>query len=179
MRKILFSLSLLLGVLSSFAQTDKEDWMIGGSFMLNTTRNTTFSFTPSGGYFFFNNFVGGGIFNLTYDKRGDNKNTVYGFGPFARYYFLKNNIKPFIATEYTFTYTKLELPGSSSTENGGDFFVGPGLAAFVNRNVAIETMVGYINSKLRHTPSDGGVMVRIGFQVYLSPRGIIDTYRSR
>jgi hypothetical protein len=161
------------------AQTAQQDWLVGGSFALNTSRNTTVSLNPAAGYFFLNNFAAGGVFQLSYNKSGENKTTVFGVGPFVRYYFGKKELKPFIASEYIFTSNKFDNPSFRSTVNGADFFIGPGLAAFVNEHVAIETLVGYVNSKVSDVPSDGGVVVRIGFQIYLSPRGIVDTYRKR
>ncbi len=170
---------VLLFSLPGFTQTEQRDWLVGGSFALNTSRNTTISLTPAAGYFFLNNFAAGGTLNLSYNKIGDEKRTVIGFGPFARYYFGKKELKPFIASEYIFTSNKFDNPNFSSTVNGADFFIGPGLAAFVNEHIAIETIVGYVNSKVSDVPSDGGVVVRIGFQIYLSPRGIVDTYRTK
>lgn len=178
MRKFIVSFCITLCSVLTFGQTEQRDWLVGGNFALNTSRNTTISLTPAAGYFFLNNFAAGGTFQLSYNKTGDNKTTVFGFGPFARYYFGKKDLKPFIATEYIFTSNKFDNPNFSSTVNGADFFIGPGLAAFVNEHVAIETIVGYVNSKVSDVPSDGGVAVRIGFQIYLSPRGIVDTYRT-
>lgn len=179
MKKIILFCSVLLAGTPLLAQTEQRDWLVGGNFALNTSRNTTISLSPSAGYFFLNNFAAGGTLQLSYNKSGDNKTTVFGFGPFARYYFGKKELKPFIATEYIFTSNKFDNPSFTSTVNGADFFIGPGLAAFVNEHVAIETLVGYVNSKVSDVPSDGGIAVRIGFQIYLSPRGIVDTYRTK
>ena len=180
MKKILLVISsALMAIASVQGQTEKEDWMVGGNFELNTTNNTTISLTPSAGYFFLNNLAAGGTLNFLYNKIGNDKTTGFGFGPFVRYYFGKNNLKPFAHTEYLFTSIKFEGPGFSSTTNGGDFFIGPGLAAFVNEHVAIETLVGYANSNYSGSGSDGGLAIRIGFQVYLSPRGIVETYKAK
>lgn len=179
MKKIFATLVALPMALMSWAQTDNGDWLVGGNFALNTTANTTISTSPMAGYFFLNHFALGGSMKLGYEKTGDNKTTILGFGPFARYYFGNGNLKPFLTTEYLFTSNKFQNPNFRSTVNGGDFLIGPGLAAFVNENVAIETVLGYVNSKVSKQPSDGGLAVRIGFQIYLSPRGIVDTYRGR
>ncbi|MBC6492176.1 outer membrane beta-barrel protein [Flavihumibacter stibioxidans] len=179
MKKFLVLLGgVLMATVSIKAQTEKADWLVGGNFTLNTTTNTTFSLTPAAGYFFLKNFAAGGTFNFLYNKAGDDKTTAFGLGPFARYYFGKNNLKPFAHTEYLFTSVKVEGPGFSSTSNGADFFIGPGLAAFVNEHVAIETLVGYANSNYSGSSNDGGLALRIGFQIYLSPRGIVETYKS-
>ncbi|KIC91409.1 outer membrane beta-barrel protein [Flavihumibacter sp. ZG627] len=180
MKKGFFALGfLLLSCLCLKAQTEKGDWLVGGNFTLNTSNNTTISLNPSAGHFFAKNLAGGGTIRLLYDKSGDNSSTVFGIGPFIRYYFGKSNLKPFLMSEYLFTSTKLSFDGNTNTENGADFFIGPGLAAFVNDNVAIETIVGYTNTKIKGFDSDGGLAIRIGFQVYLSPRGIVDTYKSQ
>lgn len=180
-RQFIYVCALLVGILGSaevFSQTEKGDWLVGGNFTLNTTRNTTISLTPNAGYFFARNFAMGGNVRLSYDKSGDLELTTLGIGPFVRYYFGKNNLRPFGLVEYNFTSIKAKSGESSTTSNGGEFFIGPGLAAFVNEHVAIETIAGYINSKYSGEPSNGGFSLRIGFQIYLSPRKIVDTYRS-
>jgi Outer membrane protein beta-barrel domain len=176
MRKLAIFICFFVAV-SAEAQTSKEDWMVGGNFALNTSSNTTVTLTPGVGYFVINNLVVGGALQFQYSKISNNKETSFGVGPYARYYFLKNNLKPFLMTEYLFTSNRREVGAISSTVNGGDFFLGGGLAAFVNEHVAIETIAGYINSKKSGTDSDGGLAIRIGFQIYLSPRSIVDTYR--
>lgn len=181
MKRIVFGALLsCAGWLGAQAQVEKGDWLVGGSIDINTSSNTTVSITPSAGYFFLNRFAAGGIFNLSYIKTGEDKNTVLGIGPFARYYFGKGNLKPFLATEFLFGSSKSQIGNAaSSTSNGHNFFLGGGLAAFVNEHVAIETQAGYTNTKYSGSPSDDGLAIRIGFQIYLAPRGIVDTYRKQ
>jgi len=175
---ILCAIAVTCSMLVANAQTSKGDWLVGGSFALNTTSNTTVSFNPNAGYFFLNNLAIGGTLNFAYVKISDIKTTVFGVGPFARYYFLKGNLKPFVATEFLFNSNKVQtLDQESTTRNGHDFFLGAGLAAFVNEHVAIETIAGYTNTKYSESNSDGGLAIRIGFQVYLSPHKMVDTYK--
>lgn len=179
-KSVLLMLVCCTGWLASQAQVEKADWLVGGSLNINTSSNTTISLTPSAGYFFANRFAAGGIFNVSYSKTGEDKNTVIGIGPFARYYFGKGNLKPFLATEFLFGSSKSQIGNeASSTSNGHNFFLGGGLAAFVNEHVAIETQAGYTNTKYSGSTSDNGLAIRIGFQIYLAPRGIVDTYRKQ
>lgn len=179
MKKILLALVMVMCSAALVqAQTEKEDWMVGGNFALNTTKNTTIGLNPSAGYFILNNLAIGGSFNFSYVKVSTEKATAYGAGPFARYYFGKGNLKPFVASEFLFNTSKTETEGEpSSTYNGHNFFLGGGLAAFVNEHVAIETLLGYSNTKYSKTESSGGLAIRIGFQIYLSPRKIVETYK--
>ena len=170
MKRILVSLSVLLSLgLVASAQTEKGSWLVGGNLNLNTAKNNTeISFMPSAGYFFLNNFAAGANATISYSKAVDVKNTTFGIGPFARYYFGTMNIRPFADAELSFESTKTKTTLSSDTYNSTSFFLGGGLAAFINRNVAVEAIAGYKNTSFANGPNTGGFNLRIGFQVYLS-----------
>lgn len=181
MRKQLCLLTAAVLVLagSVSAQTEKGDWLVGGNVMVNTTdNNTNIAISPTAGYFFFNNFAAGGIFSFGHSKSGETKITSVSAGPFARYYFLKGNLKPLVLAEFEFGSTSTRVGSIKETGSRRSMLLGGGLAAFVNRNVAIETIAGYGRTKLEDYDGAGGFVLKIGFQVYLSPRGMIDTYRS-
>lgn len=180
MRKQLCLLVFLLVVMAGAvsAQTEKGDWMVGGNLALNTTsNNSTFNLTPSAGYFFAKNFVGGGIFSFAHSKSGDTKITSVGAGPFARYYFGKGNLKPMVLAEFEFGTSSNRVANTKVNSSYRSMLLGGGLAAFVNQNVAIETIAGYGRTKLEDFDGSGGFVLKVGFQVYLSPRGMLDTYR--
>lgn len=182
MRKQLCLLTVLLVVTAATvsAQTEKGDWMVGGNFALNTAKNNAvFSLTPSAGYFFARNFVGGGIFSFTYSKQGDAKSTSVGAGPFARYYFGNSHLKPMVVAEFVFGNTADKLGTEKVNSSYRSMLLGGGLAAFVNENVAIETIAGYNRSKREDFDGSNGFALKVGFQVYLSPRGMLDTYKKR
>lgn len=175
----LLSILLLLVITAASAQTERGDWLVGGNFNLNTTdNNTNFGFTPMAGYFFFNNFAAGGLFDFTHSKSDGSKSTFISAGPFARYYFLKGNLKPLIVTEFTFGNNQTRIGSTKDKRNYRSMLLGGGLAAFVNEHVAIETIAGYGRSKVEDFDGAGGFVMKIGFQVYLSPRKMVDTYRS-
>ena len=172
MKKNVFTLLVVFTVMigAASAQTESGSWLVGGNFELNTTKNDTrFAFSPSAGYFFIDNFAAGAIFDLTSSKVVDDKTTTFGVGPFARYYFGTSNVRPLMHAQYSYISRKDKDALGTDTYNGGNFFVAGGLAAFINRNVALEGLAGYSRSKFRHaSEGSGGFRFKIGFQVYLS-----------
>ncbi|HZG23145.1 MAG TPA: outer membrane beta-barrel protein [Chitinophagaceae bacterium] len=171
MKRIVVSLFALLGLgLVASAQTEKGNWLVGGNITLNTAKqNTQVAINPSAGYFFMNNIAAGINANVSHAKFGGNKTTTLGVGPFARYYFGTMNIRPLLEASLDFNSNKVETSATgsaSTTENGTGYFLGGGLAAFINRNVAIEGLAGYDRTSVNG--GSGGFNLRIGFQVYLS-----------
>ncbi|MGB8194436.1 MAG: outer membrane beta-barrel protein [Chitinophagaceae bacterium] len=158
------------------AQTDQGNWLVGGNFNLNTANNSTsIGLNPTAGYFIINNLAIGGTIALQYEKFGENKSTTFGIGPLARYYFGKTNIKPFLNGELTFISEKFKFPLGTNTENGLNYFLGLGIAAFLNENVALEGIAGYNHTKINDAgDGDGGFAFRVGFQVYLHPKRVVD-----
>jgi Outer membrane protein beta-barrel domain len=155
--------------LQANAQTSKGDWLIGGLLELNTAKNnTTFEFSPNAGYFLLDNFALGAKLVFAYNELGDLNVTSFGIGPFARYYFSKKNIKPFLAADFDYQNQKFKTSIGSSTENAFNFFLGGGVAFFINENVAVETLLGYKHNKVKEEEGSGGVNLKVGFQVYLS-----------
>jgi hypothetical protein len=179
MKKIyVYVLAMCCGY-GAMAQTEQGNWLVGGNFTINTVRNsTTIAFNPTAGYFVMNNLAVGGSVGLEFDKFGENKTTSFGIGPLVRYYFGQKNIKPFLNGEFSFISQKLKLPGSTNTENGINYFLGAGLAGFLNENVALEGVAGYNHTKIKDIEGDGGFLFRVGFQVYLHPRTAVEQIRS-
>ncbi len=143
--------------------------MIGGLLQLNTaSNNTTIEFSPNAGYFLFDNFALGAKLVTSYDELGDLNVTSLGVGPFARYYFGKTNIKPFVAADCDFQNQKIKTSVGSSTENAFNFFLGGGAAFFINENVAVETILGYRHTKVNNEEGNGGLNLKVGFQIYIN-----------
>lgn len=162
----------------ALAQTEQGNWLVGGNFTLNTaSNNTTIGLNPTAGYFVMNNLAVGGTIILSHAQLGENKATTFGIGPLARYYFGQRNVRPFATGELSFQSVKFKSPTETNTENGVNFLLGLGLAAFLNRNVALETIAGYNYTKLEGN-GDGGFAMRVGFQVYLRPREAVEQIRS-
>ena len=88
MKKTIYTIILMAGYLFASAQTETGDWMVGGSFRLNTgDNNTTIGLTPNAGVFIIRNLAIGGNIGFDYSKLGNNKTTDFRIGPFTRYYF--------------------------------------------------------------------------------------------
>ena len=171
MKKILVSLVLLTASVAAFSQTTKNDWMIGGNFRVNTSKNNTqIGFTPSAGMFVIDNLAVGGNILLDYSKSGNNKYTSFGVGPFARYYFTTETqaVRPLLHANFNYLSTKNKIgSNASSTNTGTNFFVGGGAAIFISDNVSLDIIGGYDRTKYKNFDGSGGFAFNIGFQVYL------------
>jgi hypothetical protein len=167
MKKMLFSLILSSAFLVVNAQTDKGDWMVGGSFRLNTgENNTSIGLTPNAGVFIIRNLAVGGNIGFDYSKLGSNKTTDFRIGPFARYYFTQANVRPIV--HGSFNYVNRQIKNiTSNTEKGINFFLGAGAAIFLNEQVSLDALLGYNHTKLKDFNGNGGFAMTIGFQVYL------------
>lgn len=161
------------------AQTGKGDWLIGGILELNTAKNSsTFEFSPNAGYFIIDNLAIGAKLIYSYDKLGDLKINSFGVGPFVRYYFTESNIKPFFAGDFDFQNQKISTGFGSSTENAFNYFLGGGAAIFINENVAVEGLIGYRHTKVKEEEGNGGLNLRVGFQVYIN-HGQVNNMKSK
>jgi len=171
MKKILFSLVIFTGITATYAQTQKNDWMIGGNFRLNTSdNNTQIAFTPNAGLFVIDNLAVGGNLSLSYSKSGNNKFTSFGIGPFVRYYFTTETqiVRPILHGSFNYLSTKNKIGNNaSSTNTGTNFFIGGGAAMFISNNVSIDALMGYDRTKYSDFDGSGGFAFNIGFQVYL------------
>jgi hypothetical protein len=163
------------------AQTDRGDWMVGGNMIIKTPKNNSlFALQPSAGYFFANNFAAGALFNISFEKTGDQKTNEQSAGPFARYYFnLKNPaFKPFLHAEWNIGNKVTTLPSSKTTNTTSNFLLGAGGAFFINSNVALEAVAGFTHSKVQSQDPENGFLFRIGFQVHLLS-GEVDRVRGK
>jgi len=175
MKKNVFTLLVFVVMAGTVvAQTEEGSWLVGGNLELNTGKNnTTFAISPTAAYFFADNFAGGAMFDFTHHSLGQGSTTSFGVGPLLRYYFGTGNTRPLLQGSWNYLSTKIKVdePESSTTVNGGEYFLGAGLAGFINRNVALEALAGYDHVKYRHDGGDngsGGFLLKVGFQVYLS-----------
>lgn len=181
MKKVFLS-ALLVGFVSVLnAQTQKNDWMVGGNFRLNTAdNNTQIAFTPNAGLFIIDNLAVGANFSLSYEKSGNNKYTAFGVGPFARYYFTTESqtIRPIVHGSFNYQSRKTTIANVSSTNNGINYFLGGGAAAFISPTVSIDALMGYDHTKYSNTDGNGGFAFNIGFQVYIN-KGIINKLKGK
>src|SRR5689334_4748447 len=125
MKKIITAASLLALFSCAKAQTEKQDWMVGGQLRLNTSNhNTEIAFEPSGGIFISSSRAVRGNCMLGYSKTGETKVTNFGIGPFLRYYFTDANVRQILDGSFDYLSQKVRDPGSSSTNSGLSVFLG-------------------------------------------------------
>jgi opacity protein-like surface antigen len=156
------------------AQTEKEDWMVGGDFRLNTTKNNTeIASAPNVGYFIINNLAVGGNIIVDYTKLNDDKFTNFGIGPFIRYYFTQANVRPFFHGSMNYLSSKAKFGNNTSSTNSGfSFFLGGGAAIFLSDQVSLDLMMGYNHTKYKDIDGSGGFALSLGFQVYLHKKQV-------
>ena len=151
--KKLFVLSALFFISTSIlAQSPlrKGTYTVGGNISFsnysedgNSGSTSFFIFAPNLGYFFVNNFYTGLSLQYTHysASSGDFSNSSYGLGPAIRYYFSKNNLKPFLGINYT--YSKTTESNSDDENSQSDFTVSSGINFFVTNYFALEGKISY------------------------------------
>ncbi len=176
MKKTLLAACLVISSIT-YAQTEKNAWLVGGGLSLRTGQNSSqFTFNPTAGMFVINNFALGGTLNFDFSKFGNTKSNGFGIGPFARYYFGTASTRPFVVTEYNYETinTKNSSSNSEIKTSGGNFLFGLGFAAFVNQNIAIEGVSGYSYSKFKDSEGSSGFNLRLGFGLYFNRKSVTD-----
>lgn len=194
MKKMVLSLLLLAFSLSSMAQLDKNNWLVGGSGNFYLSKRDYTSYTPTGlngysnelhltlypnvGYFIFDRFAFGlrPYFSWGKGKSTDSNGSGatsdskrYGIGPFARYYFLAKEKQFNILSDISYQYGEWNLGGKGRLNN---FSISAGPVIYFNSSVGIEFLLGY-NSNSEELAgysknSSKGFNVGIGFQIHLT-----------
>jgi outer membrane protein len=156
----------------------------------------SFSVRPKVGYFLAKNFAAGislptTLSGQTYKdapSQAKNKKATsrsFAVGPFARYY-ISLSEKAFVFGEVSYTWgsTRTKAPvytfdngvfegenSSTLKQKSGQFQGGAGLAYFLSRNVGLELMVSYQQTRvpsadINPSTNTKGVVCAIGLQVY-------------
>lgn len=168
MKKFITASLLIALFTTANAQTEKQDWMVGGGLRLNTSdNNTEIAFQPNAGIFVIKNLAVGANISLDYAKTGNTKLTSFGIGPFVRYYFTNAKVRPLLHASLNYLSSKVKTPVTTSTNSGLNFFLGGGAAIFVSDQVSLDILAGYDHTKYKDFDGSGGFALTIGFQVYL------------
>ncbi len=182
MKKI-FALAVTAFIFSTAtqAQTEKDWYIIGGSLSnigLNfQNSNTTFSLdvTPRVAWFVQDDFAIGGEALIGLQTGDGFTTTNYGIGPIARYYLSGNALESVGKTRWFLdanvgiygANTKVTGMESAST-NGLGIGFGPGLAYFINKNIALEAVAKYnLTVGFGNSTTNNGLNVGLGFQIHL------------
>jgi outer membrane protein len=185
----LLIISLLASTISSFAQTEKGSWMIGGSLGLTIGNNANYDdfkiyLKPQAGYFILKKLAIGTGIELSYENSIADYPTVpgssykyhisiVGFTPFARYYFGEKKLKPFIQAIYTYSYfSEVNNPtGGIETSNSGytaNSTLGGGFAYFIAPNVSLDATLDYqVFRTSEALVFNNQPAFKMGFQIFL------------
>lgn len=172
--------------LSSFAQTEKGKYYVGGSSDLSfmsqkmdlkydgesmleeKVSSSSFNISPSVGYFAANNFLIGISMNYETSKVEDEKSSTFIIGPQATYYIGESNIKPYLSAAIGWGNTEeddLSIPASV-------YGLGGGVAFFLSEYASLDLGLGYVSSTLTD-PDDSkakfitnGFSMTVGFSLY-------------
>jgi hypothetical protein len=171
----------LLIILFSFnlsAQINKGDWLVGGSatFLYSETkpndvgdsRSLNINLSPRVGYFFWDKLSFGLRANFTRSRTelevSTNRFNRFYTAPFARYYILESDkvLNPFVESSYGFDLYNFD--------NSREFILKGGLAVFVNKNIAYEVSLNYIDTTFStNNPNSRSqaILLGLGIQIHL------------
>jgi hypothetical protein len=156
----------------AFNQISKGDFLLGGTLRVGYTNIETSFFNdksfeiglfPSGGYFIADKLaVGASLsFNFTYDIEREISSQGLQAGPQVRYYLLnkENKINVFTQASYRFGW-------DSFTDSAlHDILIGAGPVFFINKNIALETGLYFINNKYTNLDAQF-FFAGAGFQIH-------------
>jgi hypothetical protein len=177
-RVFTFIILLLAATVSSNAQLRKGNVLIGGDLAgfdlgLNEGSSFTMTLTPKAAWFVKDNVALGAYvdFGLATIK-GAGASVNYGLGALGRYYFSKADVKIQPATtffvEANAGFQGVNAAGGNST-NGIGLGIGPGLAYFINPNIALEGLLKYNGIVgFGSSSTSSRLQLNLGFQIYLS-----------
>lgn len=195
MKKLCLFIAYLAFSLPTFAQLERNTWMVGGTASLrafeetytsnqykNVSNKLNFKIAPNVGYFIADKF------NVGLRTAYESSQTYFvvnspsrlhniAIGPFARYYVL-NSEKPFnifIDASYQLGYywwvkKPIDNTGYYNSQNSNSFTLAAGPVVFLTDNVALELSLGYIyqNSVTKDFTKtiNKGLNTGIGFQFH-------------
>jgi hypothetical protein len=180
MNKSLLVFALVIATTVAYAQTSAGNMMAGGSIEFNSYSGeggspndaSSFTFSPSFGYFISDNFAVGTSLTLGSSRSGTGAgkttSSEFGIGPFARYYkYTSNeNLAIFGQAGLNFETGKSDPSfGAVRHSSAISFSISPGAAYFFNEHWAAEvTITGFrISSSDPDTDNDGDKTTSVAF----------------
>jgi hypothetical protein len=168
MKNCIFLSILICLSLVTRAQTEKGNFLVGGTITASTSSqtlgstditSTSFGISPSVSYFFAPNFAAGLITSYSYSTSKSESSAVTsktnilssGVGPTVRYYFpLGGKVWLFPEVDYLWgsSHTQSSSNGTVTNDLNGNtqtFRIGPGVAYFITKSVGVEGLVYYQN----------------------------------
>lgn len=181
MKKIILLFIVCLVYQFSYAQLEKDTWLVGGSGNFSSTKakntlqddytSSELNVSTSLGYFPLNKLAVGVMLDYRYlDVDTYNNPSYFGgstsgynFGPFIRYYFLpvQHPVNIFFQTDYGLQFDRNIL-------NLRKIAIKAGPVVYINSNVGLEFNIGYSNSKNENnTENTNSIIMGLGLQIHL------------
>ncbi len=177
MKKNLCFVVLCLLLTSLYAQTEKDNLLIGGDFNLNYVfvedADDSFSFNVSAatGYFLQDNLVLGGGLNYSLGVFGSANvtSTSVGIFPLFRYYFASEMpVKFFIDLRPGFVATVVNYDFGEDSDAGFNFRGGPGLAVFLSNDISVDMSLNYYRDYNFNNSTTNRIGFNVGLQAFIN-----------
>jgi len=158
-------------VFTAKAQTAEGTWLVGGSASFTSAKaggasesTSSFAIAPDAGYFIADNLAVGA--SISFQSATGGYSSFLG-APIVRYYFfpIGDNAKLFAQGQFGFGSIKPSSESESQSYTVWALQAGP--AFFLNEHVALETTIGYSQSKAKDIPAAKAFGVNVGFQIHL------------
>lgn len=181
MKKIILFATILLINIVAHAQTKKDWYLIGGNISnlgVNFQKgNTAFSFilSPRVAWFIKDDLAVGAEVLIGLNTAKGFTSISYGIGPIARYYFKDRALQSvkktrwFVDGNVGLFGTNTKVSGIPSTNtNGLGVGIGPGIAYFLNENIALDVLAKYnLTVGFGNSTTNNALSIALGFQIHL------------
>lgn len=181
--KIVYSIAFVCCIFSATAQLEKGNISTGAgidiasTFVAATKYNNSYfnlSIAPGLTYFVINNLAIGGTVNFTMNVYRREKLTSFlsEVGPVVRYYFGKKKVptkKGFAQVTGGYATSTFLRDGKTSGRDGWYVGVMLGFAYFINKNISMETSLGYNFNKQKDWETTN-IPFKVGFNIFILPK---------
>ncbi|KYG72472.1 outer membrane beta-barrel protein [Roseivirga echinicomitans] len=151
MKKLIFTMAILLVSTMGFAQIQKGDVQINGNVSFQKVNNagteiSSFSLLPKAGVFVSETTSLGGIIGYTSrDFNGENSNE-FNIGAYARFHKpMVENFYLYLEPSLTFGFGSREVGGADADLNSFDIRLAPGMTYFLSPKFALDMNWGMLN----------------------------------
>lgn len=177
MKKNFCLVLLCLFTSSLFAQTEKDNLLIGGDFNMNynfgdNVDNVFFlNLNAVTGYFLQDNLVlGGGLgYGLTIFDGGNFSSISVRVFPVFRYYFKSDMpVKFYIDLRPALVASVFNNDFGEFSDSGFSFTGGPGLSVFLSNDISVDCSLNYYRDSNFNNDPINRIGVNVGLQVYIN-----------
>jgi hypothetical protein len=161
-----------LVLLSSYGQTEKGTWMLGGGASTGLsfqTDNNSFSLaiSPDIGYFMSDNLAIGANLPISFYSQENYRSIGYGITPFIRYYFgPPSEFMFFVTGAFGVSGWSSKYDDTTNSSSAITGSAGVGGTYFLNESIGLEIILGYTYDKTKDYDPSSNIALSAGFQIY-------------